>query len=442
VRGSRVWKVLLGVERTVIESVDLEIDAAGREQVVARVRPTRRQQLRCPHCRRTCRRVDAGDGRRRWRGLDLGTVQTFLDADAPRVACRDHGIVVAHVPWARHDSRFTTGFEDTAAWLAAHASASTIAELLRSSWRAITGIVTRVVTEARGHSDRLTGLRWIGIDEIAHRKGHRYLLIVTCHETGRVVWAHPGRNQDTVRAFFDALGPERAAQLTQVSCDGAEWIHDVIRERAPRAVICLDPFHAVQWITDAIDEVRRRIARELRAAGRDQDAAALKGSRWALLKNPDNLTGAQATTLASIKTTNGPLYRALPDERATPRSVRPQGNPRSTPAPRGHLLDVPLEDPRNGQDGKGPAPIPRPDRPHHGSRAQQRPRGSNQHPHPAAHPPCLRLPQPRSPHRHGRTHPRRPLPSPARPSSLNVDHGTVSRPTKFVVTPCRSPLST
>jgi transposase len=145
---------------------------------------------------------------------------------------------------------------------------------------------------------------------VAYRKGHRYLLIVTCHATGRVVWAHPGRNQDTLRAFFDTLGQQRATALTHVSCDGAEWIHDVITERAPQAVICLDPFHAVQWATDAIDEIRRRIVRDLKAAGRDGDATALKGSRWALLKNPDALTGTQAATLASIKTTNDPLYRA------------------------------------------------------------------------------------------------------------------------------------
>jgi transposase len=309
VRGSRVWKVLLGVEHTVIESVDLEAGPGGQWQVVASVRPAKRRQLCCPHCLHKRRRADAGDGRRRWRGLDLGTVQTFLEADAPRISCPLHGIVVAALPWARHDSRFTIGFEDTAAWLAAHTSASTVAELLRSSWRAVTGIVTRVVAQARGRTDRLTGLTRIGIDEVAYRKGHRYLLIVTCHTTGRVVWARPGRNQETVRAFFDALG-DRAAGLTHVSCDGAEWIHDVITERAPAAVICLDPFHAVQWATDAIDEVRRRIVRDLRAAGRDEDATALKGSRWALLKNPDQLTDPQRTTLASIKKTNDPLYRA------------------------------------------------------------------------------------------------------------------------------------
>ena len=64
------------------------------------------------------------------------------------------------------------------------------------------------------------------------------------------------------------------------------------------------------WASEAVDEVRRRIVRELRAAGRDDEAASLKGSRWAVLKSPGKLTGGQQESLASVKKTNGPLYRA------------------------------------------------------------------------------------------------------------------------------------
>ena len=63
------------------------------------------------------------------------------------------------------------------------------------------------------------------------------------HDTGRLVWAHEGRNKDTRKLFFDALGPTRSALLTHVSADGAEWIHAVVREKAPQAAICLDPFY-------------------------------------------------------------------------------------------------------------------------------------------------------------------------------------------------------
>jgi len=105
---------------------------------------------------------DSGDGRRRWRGLDLGTVPVMVEADAPRVCCADHGVVVAGVPCARARSRFTRQFEDTCAWLTAHAHALVVAELLRTTWRSVTAIVGRVVAEAAGRADRLGGLRRIG----------------------------------------------------------------------------------------------------------------------------------------------------------------------------------------------------------------------------------------------------------------------------------------
>ncbi len=294
----------------VVESVEVEVADDEGVVVVASVRPARRWGSRCGRCQRRCPGYDRGDGRRRWRGLDLGSTRVFLEAEAPRVRCRAHGVIVAAVPWARHDCPFTKAFEDQAAWLAAHATSSTVAELMRSSWRAVTAMVARVVAEARGKSDRLTGVRKVAIEEKAYRKGHRYLTVVTDLDTGRVVWAAEGRSQATVEAFFTALGPERAAALTHVGCDGADWIHTVVKAQAPQAKLCLDSYHVVAWASEAVDEVRRRIVRELKAAGRGDEAASLKGSRWAVLKNPGNLTGGQQSSLAAVKTTNGPLYRA------------------------------------------------------------------------------------------------------------------------------------
>lgn len=309
--GVRVWKVVLGVEQhVVIEGVDLEVTDGGDVVVVASVRASRRQASRCGQCLRRCPGYDRGDGRRRWRGLDLGSMQVFLEAGAPRVRCREHGVVVAAVPWARHDSVFTAAFEEQAAWLAAHATATMVAELMRSSWRAVTRMVSRVVAEARGRTDRLAGVVKIAIDEKAYRKGHRYITVVTDVDTGRVVWAAEGRSQATVESFFTALGTQRAAGLTHVGCDGADWIHPVVRKHAPQARLCLDSFHVVAWAGEAVDEVRRRIVRDLKAAGRDEEARSLKGSRWAVLKDPGKLTGGQQESLAVIKKTNGPLYRA------------------------------------------------------------------------------------------------------------------------------------
>src|SRR2546423_1701771 len=109
-----------------------------------------------------------------------------------RVTSRQHGVVVAAVRWARHGTGFTRSFEDTAAWLAVHTSQAAVAELLRVAWGSVGRILTRVAEEADQGIDRLEGLRRIGIDEISHRKGHRYLTVVVDHDTGRLVWAAPG----------------------------------------------------------------------------------------------------------------------------------------------------------------------------------------------------------------------------------------------------------
>jgi transposase len=103
------------------------------------------------------------------------------------------------------------------------------------AWRSVTTMVERVVADALDGGDLLANVTRIGIDEIAHRKGQRYLTAVTDHDTGRLIWAAPGRDRATVEAFFDALGPERSRQVTHVSADGAEWIHAAVVARAPQA---------------------------------------------------------------------------------------------------------------------------------------------------------------------------------------------------------------
>jgi len=251
-------------------------------------------------------------------------VTAWLEADAPRVACPEHGVVTAAVPWARHGAAHTRFFDDQVAWLAAACSKTTITQLMRISWRTVGHIIARVTAEQLAAAGPLAGLTRIGIDEISCNRGHKYIAVVVDHDSGRLVRAAPGREAQTVAAFFDALGGQRAAQLTHVPADGADWIAGVVTQRAPQAVLCADPFHVVSWATGALDEVRREAWRQARTAGQTRSrahgsrvirlsaggAADLKRARYPLWKNPGNLTGRQQAKLAWIHQTHPRLYRA------------------------------------------------------------------------------------------------------------------------------------
>lgn len=306
-RTRSLWARLLGVEQTVVKSVRFDEE---KGLLIAQVKAHRRLMNRCGLCQERCGRYDNGDGPRRWRALDLGTTPTYIEAPAPRVRCSEHGVVVAAVPWARHGSRFTRSFEDQTAWLTTHTSKSTVADLMRVVWRSVGGIVTRVVTEAESLVDRFAGLRRIGIDEVSYRKGHKYLTVVVDHQRGRLLWAKQGRDEKTLSAFFDKLGPRRCARIELVSADGAEWIANVVTKYCPRAKLCLDPFHVVSWATDALDVVRREVWNDARRSGDTVLAKELKDARFALWKNPENRTAKQDRQLATVAEINERLFRA------------------------------------------------------------------------------------------------------------------------------------
>ena len=264
-RDTRLWHALFGVEKTIVEAVEFDGDA---QVLVGRVRPARTAARRCGICQRRCGRYDAGEGRRRWRALDLGTVQAVIEADAPRVSCPEHGVVVAHVPWARHGAGRTVAVDETVAWLATQTSKSAVTHLMRIAWRTVGSIITRVWADTDRLHDRFANLRRLGIDEISYKRGHRYLTVVIDHDSGRLVWAAAGHDMATLQTFFDLLGPQRCAQITHVSADGADFISTMVAKNCPGAVRCADPFHVVRWATEALDLVRRQAWNDARRMAR------------------------------------------------------------------------------------------------------------------------------------------------------------------------------
>ena len=255
-RMSRVFATGLGDQNMVIEDMTIETETSREKQpkatevLVLSVRPKASHARRCSRCRKRCPRSDAAgrhrDGIRRWRTLHVRTTKAYLQAAVPRVECPEDAVVVAHVPCAPPRAKHTCAFEDTCAWLAAHTALSVLTVLLRIAWRTVAAIVTSVVADGRDTNDLLAGLSRIGIDEIAYRKGHRYLTCVVHHTTGPLVCAGEGRNQDTLRPFFDQLRPSGP------SCSPTSAATARIHPRPgacthAQALICLDAFHVVAW---------------------------------------------------------------------------------------------------------------------------------------------------------------------------------------------------
>lgn len=330
-RVTTAFKRLLALPGVNVTDVDIGTDA-----VVVTV-ALRRRRLVCPDCEHSTRaRYDGRPVDSRWRHLDLGVWRLEVRARLRRLVCPTHGVRTEGVPFARAGAEFTADFEALVAWLATRMDKTAICRLVRINWRTVGRIVERVVADELD-PDRLDGLFEIGVDEISWRKHHNYLTLVANHRSGKVVWGAEGRDAKTLDGFFDDLGPERSAQLTAVSMDmGPAFAKSVRAEgHAPQATICLDPFHVIALGTKALDEVRRPLWQELRQLPDPTIAKRFKGARWALLKNPEDLTDNQAVTLAAVRRNGGAMWRAYTLKEA----LRAIFAGDLTEADAGHLLD-------------------------------------------------------------------------------------------------------
>jgi transposase len=304
----------------------------------------RRRRLRCPKCSySTPHRESRQHHDSVWRHLDLGAWRLEVHARLRRLRCPQHGALVEGVPFARDGARFTRDFENLVAWLATKTDKTATCRLTRIDWQTIGRVIERVGVELID-GDRLSDLFEISIDEVAWRKGHRYLTLIGDHRRRCVVWGCEGKGQAAADRFFAELDPaqpeaerdrdahespeiqaeqaadadadaehqvgERAAKLTAVSMDMGEGYARSVREHAPQALICIDNYHVVQLATKALDEVRREHWNELRRAGDPNAAKQFKASRWSLLKNPADLTDRQADTLAALHAAGGKVPRA------------------------------------------------------------------------------------------------------------------------------------
>lgn len=302
-RAETITRRLLSFPRLSVGKARFEVEDLDGEILVVEVAV--RGHSRCSRCGRKCPGYDRLKPRR-WRHLDFGAWEVQLEATLCRVECSRCGVVVEQVSWAEPEARFTLHFEELVGWLAQRCDKTAISSMLRIAWRSVGTILERVVARHRTPID-WTRVTAIATDELSFRKGQHYLTLVSDLETGRILWSKEGRSAATLEAFFVEIGAEACARIRHAAIDMFEGYAKAIRRCLPNATIVYDRFHVQQLASNAVDEVRRGEWQRLRGT---DEARGVKHLRWALLRNPWNVTPAEHERLADLPKQNRRIYRA------------------------------------------------------------------------------------------------------------------------------------
>jgi len=252
---------------------------------------------RCAECGQPCPLHDH-QAERTWRHLDTCQYQTLLHAAVPRTACPEHGVRAVRVPWAEPHSRFTLLFERLAIdWLQA-ASQQAVAERLGLSWDEVHAIMERAVR--RGLKRReAQPLTYVGVDEKAFSKGHRYATLVNDLERGCVLYVAEDRKQTSLDGFWKTLTDEQLQSIQGVAIDMWDPFENSIRAHLPAAEekIVYDKFHVAKHLGEAVDKVRRAENKQLQAQGDKR----LVGTRYHWLRNPDRMADDQWREFGALR---------------------------------------------------------------------------------------------------------------------------------------------
>jgi len=245
---------------------------------------------------------------RRFAFVPLWGMAVFLLYTMRRVDCGRCGVTVEMVPWASGKSPATHAYTWFLASWAKVLSWTETARRFRTSWDVVFRAVAHAVRWGLAHRT-LDGVRSIGVDELAWKKGHKYLTLVYQLDHGHRRLLHVARERTakSFHSFFDMLGEERAKQILFVASDMWKAFLSVVRKRCWIAIHVLDRFHVMQLMSRAIDETRRQEVRQLRAQGREP---LLTKTRWLLLKRPKNLKRSERGRLRELVSINLRSVRA------------------------------------------------------------------------------------------------------------------------------------
>jgi transposase len=259
-----------------------------------------RAEYRCP-CGRVFRAYYDGDFKEVW-DLPFGRWDASLLFFQVRVECPKCGVKTEALDWLEPGRRYTQRFADYVARLCRLASVSAVADHLGLDWKTVKRFDQRAL-EKELNPPNLEGVRVLVVDELAIRKGHRYATLMVDFETRRVLWAVEGRREEALGSFYELLGPERCAAIQAVAMDMWQPYMNATVKYCPKARIVFDPFHVLSNFSKVINKVRNA---EYKRA-KETDKAVLKGTKYLLLKNWENLKAHQKRQLNELLDLNKAL---------------------------------------------------------------------------------------------------------------------------------------
>jgi len=250
-------------------------------------------QFPCPICGSPAPAYDTAE--KTWRHLNFFQYEAYLTARVPRVKCpnADCGIKQVSVPWARAGSGFTLLFEALVMFLVREMPVKAAATLLGEHDTRIWRVLDHYVQIARAQAD-YSDVKCVGIDETSARRGQDYISLFFDLDQRRLLFGTGGKDHETVKAFTEDLKAHGGTpnNVTAACIDMSKAFIKGIKEALPNAEITFDPFHLIQLMNDALSKVRAEEARLF--------PELLHGSRYAFLKNPENLTEKQDETLTKL----------------------------------------------------------------------------------------------------------------------------------------------
>jgi transposase len=291
----KLYEQILGITAPWhVEQVELKLEIG---EVLIRVEGSAAAEV-CPECGQRCPAYDRGE--RRWRHLDTCQYRTILIAMVPRIRCETHGVRQVQVPWSEERARFTALFEALVIdWLQASESIAAVAKGMRLSWEEVAGIRSRAVARGLKRRGRAELPENVGVDETSITRGHEYITVVNSLSEPKVLEVTDGRSEESLNAFWSQYQQVELDTIGKVAMDmWPAYIKSTTKHLTnAEAKIVFDKFHIMQHLGHAVDLVRRREDRELRAEG---DRRLVK-TRYLWLTHPERLEGEARIRIDSLR---------------------------------------------------------------------------------------------------------------------------------------------